>query len=163
MTYGSQAEQAVSALKERGLHVALAESCTGGLVAKMLTDVPGASEVFECGVVSYANRIKSNVLGVPATLMEEHSVVSAPVAVAMARGVRNLGEADLGIGITGVAGPGPDGEHPEGEIFVALSDGETDHVVHLQTGTTDRRAENRRTAAETAFSLIQTYLTDEPK
>ncbi len=148
------AEQVVASLKEQGKQIALAESCTGGLLAKTITDVSGASNVFECGVVSYSSRIKAKVLGVDPQVIDKHTVVSEPVAVQMARGVRALGEADLGIGVTGVAGPGPDGDHPEGEIFVAVTDGTADAVTHLQTGTTDKRTENRYTAAITALNTV---------
>ncbi|NLD29286.1 MAG: CinA family protein, partial [Clostridiales bacterium] len=108
------AERVVRQLEARGQTVALAESCTGGLLAKTLTDVSGASHVFECGVVAYSEAIKQKVLGVKAETLAAHSVVSPQVALEMARGVRALAGADFGIGITGVAGPGPDGDHPEG-------------------------------------------------
>ena len=148
------AEQAVAGLLSRGETVALAESCTGGLLAKTLTDIPGASTVFECGVVAYSEHIKTTVLGVSAETLAEHSVVSPEVAVEMARGVRALAGATYGIGITGVAGPGPDGPHPEGEIYIALTDGATDRMRALRTGTAGARAENRRQAALAALELL---------
>lgn len=154
MTIRESAAQVVNRLKKQGKHIALAESCTGGLLAKTITDVAGASDVFECGVVSYSSRIKAKVLGVDPKVIRKYSVVSEPVAVQMARGVLALGDADVGVGITGVAGPGPDGTHPEGEIFVAVTDGKTDKVTHLMTGTTNARAENRETAAATALNMI---------
>lgn len=154
MTIRESAAQVVNRLKKQGKHIALAESCTGGLLAKTITDVAGASDVFECGVVSYSSRIKAKVLGVAPEVIRKYSVVSEPVAVQMARGVLALGDADVGVGITGVAGPGPDGTHPEGEIFVAVTDGKTDKVTRLMTGTTNARAENRETAAATALNMI---------
>lgn len=154
MTIRESAAQVVNRLKKQGKHIALAESCTGGLLAKTITDVAGASDVFECGVVSYSSRIKAKVLGVDPEVIRKYSVVSEPVAVQMARGVLALGDADVGVGITGVAGPGPDGTHPEGEIFVAVTDGKTDKVTRLMTGTTNARAENRETAAATALNMI---------
>lgn len=154
MTIQETAAQVVHRLKDEGKHVALAESCTGGLLAKTITDVSGASDVFECGVVSYSSRIKAKVLGVNPEVIRQNSVVSEPVAVQMACGVRRLGDADIGVGITGVAGPGPDGNHPEGEIFVAVTDGKTDKVTHLMTGTENARAENRETAAQCALNMI---------
>lgn len=154
MTIQESAAQVVNRLKKEGRHIALAESCTGGLLAKTITDVSGASDVFECGVVSYSSRIKAKVLGVDPEVIRKYSVVSEPVAVQMAHGVLALGDADIGVGITGVAGPGPDGTHPEGEIFVAVTDGKTDKVTHLMTGTTNARAENRETAAATALNMI---------
>lgn len=154
MTIQESAAQVVNRLKKEGRHIALAESCTGGLLAKTITDVSGASDVFECGVVSYSSRIKAKVLRVDPEVIRKYSVVSEPVAVQMAHGVLALGDADIGVGITGVAGPGPDGTHPEGEIFVAVTDGKTDKVTHLMTGTTNARAENRETAAATALNMI---------
>lgn len=154
MTIQESAAQVVNRLKKEGRHIALAESCTGGLLAKTITDVSGASDVFECGVVSYSSRIKAKVLGVDPEVIRKYSVVSEPVAVQMAHGVLALGDADIGVGITGVAGPGPDGKHPEGEIFVAVTDGKTDKVTHLMTGTTNARAENRETAVATALNMI---------
>lgn len=154
MTIQESAAQVVNRLKKEGRHIALAESCTGGLLAKTITDVSGVSDVFECGVVSYSSRIKAKVLRVDPEVIRKYSVVSEPVAVQMAHGVLALGDADIGVGITGVAGPGPDGTHPEGEIFVAVTDGKTDKVTHLMTGTTNARAENRETAAATALNMI---------
>lgn len=154
MTIQESAAQVVNRLKKEGRHVALAESCTGGMLAKTITDVSGASDVFECGVVSYSSRIKAKVLGVDPEVIRQYSVVSEPVAIQMAHGVQTLGDADFGVGITGVAGPGPDGTHPEGEIFVAVTDGKTDKVTHLMTGTTNARAENRKTATATALKML---------
>ena len=92
--------------RERGWTLATAESCTGGLVAARLTSVPGSSDVFLGGIVSYANEVKIGELGVPAELIEEHGAVSAEVAAAMARGARERLGADVAVSVTGVAGPG---------------------------------------------------------
>ena len=92
-------------LKARGMTFAAAESCTGGLIAKRITDVPGASLVFMGGVVSYTDTVKHRVLGVPAEMLEEYGAVSAPVARAMAEGARKVTTADLAVSVTGVAGP----------------------------------------------------------
>ena len=92
-------------LKARGMTFAAAESCTGGLIAKRITDVPGASLVFMGGVVSYTDTVKHRVLGVPAEMLEEYGAVSAPVARAMAEGARRATTADLAVSVTGVAGP----------------------------------------------------------
>jgi len=151
------AENCVQQLLRTGQTVALAESCTGGLVAKTITDIAGASNVFECGVVSYSNRIKSLVLGVLPETIEQYSVVSPEVAVEMACGVRTLSGASYGIGITGVAGPGPDGPHPEGEIYLALSDGSNNFVVSIPPEERGRTA-NRQLAAEQALSLLAVNL-----
>jgi len=112
--------------REQGLTLATAESCTGGLVAARLTDVPGSSDVFRGAVVAYANDIKEQELGVSAELLEEHGAVSAEVAAAMAEGVRARLDADVGIAVTGVAGPdGGTPEKPIGLVFfhVAATDG----------------------------------------
>ena len=99
-------EVAVNDLRQRGLTLATAESCTGGLVSARLTDVAGASDAFVGGVVSYSNEVKENQLGVPLDVLIEHGAVSEEVARAMAAGARTRLEADWGIGITGIAGPG---------------------------------------------------------
>ena len=98
----------VVTLKARGLTLAAAESCTGGLAAKRLTDVPGASAVFLGGVVSYTNGVKERVLHVPHETLETYSAVSEQTARAMAEGVRRLTGADVGLSVTGVAGPDRD-------------------------------------------------------
>lgn len=158
-TLNAMATAVVEALRERGETVALAESCTGGLVAKTLTDVAGASNVFECGVVAYSEDIKQKVLGVKAETLAAHSVVSKEVALEMAEGVRALAGADYGIGITGVAGPGPDGPHPEGEIYIAVCGKAFSKVVRLEDRTENERRKHRVTAAKVALSLLHTHLT----
>jgi nicotinamide-nucleotide amidase len=109
-------------LRLAGLTIAAAESCTGGLLMSRLTDVPGSSAYVDRGVVCYSDRAKVDLLGVPAELIAEHGAVSEPVARAMAEGVRALAGSDVGIGITGIAGPGggtPD--KPVGTVTVAVS------------------------------------------
>ena len=110
-------------LQAKGLHAATAESCTGGLVAQMLTNVPGSSEVFSYGFVTYAEEAKSRLLGVDPALMERYNVVSGPVAVAMAYGALHASGADLAVGITGIAGPGGalPGK-PVGTVYLAGAD-----------------------------------------
>lgn len=156
----TSAKAVVEQLIARGETVGLAESCTGGLLAKTLTDVPGASNVFECGVVAYSERVKQDVLGVLPGTLAEYSVVSPEVAIEMARGVRRLSKADYGIGITGVAGPGPDGDHPEGEIYVALTDGTFEKAVVLNDRTENERMKHRTEAALTALRLLEARLED---
>ncbi len=109
-------------LRERRLTLALAESCTGGLVAHRLTNVPGSSEYFERGVVTYSNQAKTEVLGVPVELVAARGAVSPEVTEAMASGVRRLARADLGAAVTGIAGPaGGTPEKPVGLTYVALA------------------------------------------
>ncbi len=113
-------------LKEKGLTLALAESCTGGLICKMLTDVPGSSEYFLGGVVSYSNATKEKVLGVSPGDLKEHGAVSASVAEQMALGARQYLDADIGLSVTGIAGPGGGTEEkPVGTVFIGLSATET--------------------------------------
>lgn len=108
-------------LRERALHLALAESCTGGLLTARLTEVPGASAFLERAFVTYSNRAKVEELGVPAALVERHGAVSEEVAAAMAAGARRVAGAEVGIGVTGIAGPdGGTAEKPVGLVYVAL-------------------------------------------
>ncbi len=108
-------------LRERHLTIAVAESCSGGLLASRITDVPGSSEYFDRGVVCYSNAAKVEWLGVPDALLAVHGAVSEPVARAMAQGVRDRARSDVGIGITGLAGPGGGTpEKPVGTVAVAV-------------------------------------------
>lgn len=112
----------VDKLREKGLKVATAESCTGGLISKMITDVSGASEVFDLGVCSYANSIKEKVLGVKSADLELKGAVSEAVAKQMAEGVRKLANADIGISTTGIAGPtGGSDLKPVGTVYIGIS------------------------------------------
>jgi nicotinamide-nucleotide amidase len=111
-----------SMLKERGMTIAVAESCSGGLLASRLTDVPGSSAYFERGVVCYSNRAKTEFVGVPEDMIREHGAVSEPVARAMAEGVAERSRTDVGVGITGIAGPdGGTPEKPVGTVVVAVT------------------------------------------
>ncbi len=104
-------------LLEKEYKIALAESCTGGGIAKVLTDLPGSSNWFELGVVTYSNEAKEKMLGVPKSLLESYGAVSEPVAEAMVEGVVKLSEADVGISVTGIAGPsGGTKEKPVGTV-----------------------------------------------
>ena len=117
-------------LRKATATLALAESCTGGLVSERLTRVPGSSDYFLGGAVTYTNELKTRLVGVPPELIAEHGAVSEPVARAMAEGVRRALGSDWGIGITGVAGPGGGSEaKPVGTVHIALagSDGTTGH------------------------------------
>ncbi|MDE3156708.1 MAG: competence/damage-inducible protein A [Acidobacteriota bacterium] len=118
---GRTLEQVVGdRLRAERLWIATAESCTGGLMASRLTDVAGSSDYVERGVVCYSNRAKTELLGVPGTLIDEHGAVSEPVAQAMARGIRDRAGVDIGVGITGIAGPGGGTEaKPVGTVAVA--------------------------------------------
>jgi len=120
---GSPLEAVVGGLlKKRGLTIAVAESCSGGLLASRLTDVPGSSDYVESGVVCYSNRSKVEWLGVPESMIAEHGAVSEPVARAMAAGIRGRAGTNAGIGVTGIAGPGGGtAEKPVGTVAVAVA------------------------------------------
>ncbi len=112
----------VAACAARGLSLAAAESCTGGWFAKSVVDVAGASRVFLGGVVAYQNSVKEQVLGVPGDILARYTAVSAPVACEMARGVKQLTGADIGISVTGLAGPGGGtAELPVGRVFIGIA------------------------------------------
>ena len=144
----------VARLAARGERVALAESCTGGLVAELLTRVSGSSKVFDLGVVAYANAMKERILGVPAADLAGQGAVSEPVARALAEGARRTAGATWGIGITGIAGPtGGTPEKPVGTVHVALAGPEgTTAVARLYRGDRDRI---RRIAAYEALNLLR--------
>lgn len=157
----SMEEVVLGLLKEKGLTMGTAESCTGGLVAKRLTDLSGASAVFRGGVVSYTNEVKAGVLGVPQVMLDEFGAVSAQVAQAMAQGARKVLGCDLAVSLTGVAGPDPDDRNnPVGLIYVALDTPEGTRVreLHLING----RARIRTVAATNAFDMVRRYLTGLP-
>jgi nicotinamide-nucleotide amidase len=147
-------ELVVARLKARGERVAVAESCTGGLLAELVTRVPGASEVFDLGVVAYANDMKAAILGVPEVLLAEHGAVSEPVARDLAEGARRVGRATWGLGVTGIAGPtGGTPEKPVGTVHLALAGPRgTEAVQRAYRGDRDRV---RKTAAYDALNLLR--------
>ncbi|MEA4955502.1 MAG: competence/damage-inducible protein A [Pseudoflavonifractor sp.] len=152
-------EVCLALLKEQGLSLSCAESCTGGLIAKRITDLAGASAVFHGGVVSYTNEVKHSVLGVSQELLDRCGAVSAPVAEAMAEGTRRALGADLAVATTGVAGPDPDDRgNPVGLVYVALA---WDGGVHIRTvHAAGPRARVRTVAASHAFDLLRRKLTE---
>ena len=149
-------EVVVEGLKARKMTIACAESCTGGLIAKRITDISGASEVFGYGCVTYWNEAKMGLLGVNPETIERYTEVSAQCALEMARGVRKLSGASIGISTTGYAGPtGGTEEHPVGTVFIGLSweGGETVFCPERRYMRT--REQVRRQAASHAFDLIR--------
>ena len=147
-------------LKARGMTFAAAESCTGGLIAKRITDVPGASLVFMGGVVSYTDTVKHRVLGVPAEMLEEYGAVSAPVARAMAEGARRATTADLAVSVTGVAGPERDERgNAVGTVFIGFSTLEETGDERFDFGEKSR-AEIRALSAEAALKLPEDKMKD---
>lgn len=154
----------VSELIRQKRRLATAESCTGGLLAKRLTDVPGASEVFESGVVTYSNAAKTRLLGVSETVLRKYGAVSVPTARAMAEGVRKSQGTDLGVGITGVAGPGGGTpEKPVGTVHIALSAAEGTWVQTLRPGgSRDPRDRIRLRASGVALNMVRRLLAGLP-
>jgi len=145
-------------LKEKDLTLGTAESCTGGLIAKRMTDVPGASTMFKGGVVSYCNEVKHAALGVPEELLAQYGAVSEQAARAMAEGARRVLGCDLAVATTGVAGPGSDDQgNPAGLVYIALAAcGETFvRVMNLPNATRERV---RITAAHHAFDMLRRFL-----
>ncbi len=140
-----------------GYTLAVAESCTGGLLAQRLTDVPGSSKYFIEGVIAYANDAKIRTLGVEPMLLMEHGAVSAPVAEAMAEGIRKRAETDFGLSITGIAGPdGGTDEKPVGTVFIALSD--EVQTKHRQLHLPGDRHLIRWRASQAALDLLRRRL-----
>ena len=151
------AEVVLQGLKEKNLTVAMAESITGGLVASLLVDRPGASAVLMGGIVAYATPMKEKLLGVPGDLLERDGAVSSEVALEMARGARRQLGADVGIATTGVAGPDRDARgEPVGRGFIAVVTPDASKVVEMQTRG-DREAIRMR-FAWTAFDMVRRLL-----
>lgn len=127
----ARAEKLLADARANGLKIATAESCTGGLVAGLLTEIAGSSDVFSCGFVTYSNQAKQELLGVPGDLLAKHGAVSAEVARAMAQGALEHSHADLAVTITGIAGPGGgSAEKPVGLVYLAAARG--DQVAHRE-------------------------------
>jgi len=143
-------------LRHRGYTLAVAESCTGGLLGGTLTRVPGSSAYFLGGVIAYHNRIKQELLGVPDTVLDHFGAVSEPVAVLMAEGVRLRLGADLGVGITGIAGPtGGTPEKPVGLVWIGLSlHGRTHAFRHRFDG--DREAIRKQSVQAALQHILDT-------
>ena len=156
---GSLEEVVSGLLAERGLTLAAAESCTGGLLAKRMTDLPGASKVFRGGVVSYVNGVKANVLGVPREVLEQYGAVSEETARAMAEGCRRVCGSDLAVSLTGVAGPERDDWGNEvGTVYAALAGPEETICKKLTCGRGRGRDRVRTAAASNALDLIRRFL-----
>lgn len=153
-------EEIVVKLSEKGLTLTTAESCTGGLVAKRLTDVSGASAVFHGGAVTYSNRLKSEWLGVRADTLRQFGAVSAQTAHEMAEGARKFAKADLAVAVTGIAGPNSDDtDKPVGLVYIALADANGVTVKKYENHFTENiRESNRESSALHALELVRRYL-----
>lgn len=168
MVYGADGDSLESVvmalLKERGMTLGAAESCTGGLCAKRMTDLPGSSAVFRGGVVSYTNAVKQGVLGVPRELLEQYGAVSRPAAAAMAEGAARVLGCDLALAFTGVAGPDPDDRGNEvGLVYVALAAPDGTAVAELHNGPTRGRAGVRHISASHGFDMARRWLLGLPQ
>jgi PncC family amidohydrolase len=153
------AERMGELLRQRRLSLGIAESCTGGLVSDLVTDVPGSSDYFVGGIVAYSNRSKQQLLGVQAGTLDAHGAVSGPCAAEMAAGARQVLQADLAVSVTGIAGPsGGTAGKPVGLTFLHLSapDAELGQSMVWQG---DRRA-NKESSALAALQLVVAYLQD---
>ena len=157
---GALAAQVLRACEARGWMLATAESCTGGMVAAALTDIPGSSTVVERGFVTYSNAAKAECLGVPVSLIETHGAVSEPVARAMATGALAHSPADLAVAVTGIAGPGGgSAQKPEGLVHFACArrGGATTHA-RIEFGAVGRdrvRAASVQQALEMLLSAAE--------
>ncbi|MBN1466564.1 competence/damage-inducible protein A [candidate division KSB1 bacterium] len=148
-------EEAIAAsLVERGETIAVAESCTGGMIADRLTNIPGSSQFFTGAIVAYSNKLKIDVLRVPAALIEEHGAVSSEVAGAMAEGVRRVAQVDYGLAVTGIAGPtGGSIEKPVGLVFIGYAD--KDRCVTEKYTFADDRIGNKKRSTQAALNLVR--------
>ncbi len=159
-TLKSSAAESVFALKQKNMTVATAESCTGGLLSALITAVSGASSVFGLGVCSYAPEAKINTLGVSAKTIEEFGTVSEYTAKEMAENIKTLGNADIGLSVTGVAGPEPSENKPVGLVYIALSSQNKTITKQLNIENNGRDF-IRETAVEEVFNLLINHLNSE--
>ncbi len=153
----ARARRLIDAARSRGWKVATAESCTGGLVAAAITDIAGASDVFDRGFVTYSYPAKVAMLAVPQALLVEHGAVSEPVARAMAAGALAASDADVAVAVTGVAGPGASEAKPEGLVWFATATREAVRAERRDFGALGRdrvRARSVETALELATLAI---------
>jgi len=152
----------INALREKNLRIATAESCTGGLLAKKVTDIGGASDVFDMGLVSYANKIKQDIFGVPAEVLATKGAVSYETAEAMARGIVKVADADVGVGITGIAGPGGGTlAKPVGTVFYGLYFRKEDKLLveelHLEGNREEVREKTTDIVIDRILRELETY------
>lgn len=150
------ARAVLDACRADGLMLATAESCTGGLIVAALTDIPGSSDVVDRGFVTYSNAAKTEMLGVPAALIQMHGAVSEPVARAMARGAISQSRAQVAVSVTGIAGPGGGSrEKPEGLVHFAVSGPSgPDAHARVEFGALGRREVRRRSVIQALEMLL---------
>ena len=151
----TSAATVLQACRVRGWMIATAESCTGGMIAAALTDVPGSSDVVDCGFVTYSNSAKQALLGVPASTLTDHGAVSAQVACAMAQGALDRSQAHVAVAVTGIAGPGGGStEKPEGLVWFAVATRDTAPAAQEHLFGPIGRAEVRTATVEVALELV---------
>ena len=150
-------EEIVNTLIEKGITVSTAESCTAGMLSEAITSISGSSAVFEYGISAYSNRIKTEILKVPADIIETYSAISSETAVEMAKKVRNISNSAIGVSITGNAGPSPSEGKPVGTVFIALADKNGYMISALSLPCESGRDRIRHAAVSNALTLIKEY------
>ncbi|MBL7151250.1 MAG: CinA family protein [Candidatus Omnitrophica bacterium] len=146
-----------SRLIKKAITIAVAESCTGGMLSKTLTDISGSSAYFILGIVAYSNCAKKSILKIPAKIISLKGAVSQEVACRMARGIRKIARTDIGIGVTGIAGPsGGTAAKPAGTVFIAIAS--QDKTVSKKFRFRGRRTYVRQKAANKALELLKRFI-----
>ncbi len=152
-----QAEKTVALLMQSGLTLATAESCTGGIISSAITSISGASKVFELGLTTYSSRVKNEILGVNSDTLSEHGAISRQTAREMAKKVRRLAGSDIGVSVTGVAGPDPCEGKSVGTVYIAIADHAQVAVNKLSITNADR-SQVRLAASMAVLKLIENYI-----
>lgn len=155
------AQKLVKALSDKNMKISTAESCTGGLISEMITSVSGASDVFECGVCSYSNRIKISILGVKSETIDKYTEVSTQTAEEMAIGVLRISGADIAVSTTGIAGPtGGTGENPVGTVCIGIAtkDGVISEKKNFNLDNCNDRDKIRQRCAEYCLEKVCSML-----
>lgn len=151
-----KAEKLLDACRTRNIMIATAESCTGGLISQLLTDIPGSSDVFERGFVTYSNASKTDMLGVDTKLIAKHGAVSKEVAEAMARGAIKHSKADISIAVTGIAGPtGGTKQKPVGTVYIAAASRRYTDAIVAECHFKGNRTTVRTHSADKALTMLK--------
>jgi len=146
-------------LKEKKLTISVAESCTGGLVSSLLTDVSGSSNYIKLNLVTYSNEAKIKILGVPEEIINNFGAVSEQTAISMAEKTRLLAKTDIGLGITGIAGPtGGTETKPVGLVYIGISNGKKTEVYKINANPDDIRTEIKLYSAHKALELLEQFI-----
>lgn len=148
----------VETLIRKGIKIGTAESCTAGMLSSAITSIPNSSSIFEIGISSYSNRIKNAALGVSQNTLKTFGAVSPETAIEMAKGIRNLSDADIGLSVTGVAGPTQSENKPVGTVYISLVDAKSAWVIRFSFGDQPTRDAIRKKATFAALELLRRYL-----